>query len=181
MKDKTQQNLNQIPAFSEAGHLHAVIEVPAGTNVKWEYQPEAGEFSASFESGRPRVVEFLPYPSNYGFVPSTLMREEEGGDGDPLDIIVLAESKARGEVVEVVPLAMLRLVDNGREDHKILSIPEKESERLFSASKLQDVPEAVLQILEIWFMNYKDRSKLQNKGWVGAAEAMQEVKKWLTS
>lgn len=155
--------------------------MPAGTNVKWEYRPETGEFSARFASGKPRVVEFLPYPANYGFVPSTLMQKEKGGDGDPLDIIVLAESKARGEVVEVVPLAMLRLIDSGREDHKILSIPVKKSERLFSASKLQDVPEAVLEILEIWFMNYKGRGELQSKGWVGAEEAMQEMRKWLTA
>lgn len=160
--------------------MHAVIEVPAGTNVKWEYKPEKEAFSASGGKDKPRVVQFLPYPSNYGFVPSTLMQESAGGDGDPLDIIVLSESKARGEVVEVVPLGMLRLVDDGQEDHKILSIPLKESDRLFAAKQLSDIPQAVLQILEIWFMNYKGRGDLQSKGWVGTEEAMQEVNKWRT-
>lgn len=180
MKDKRQRDLYRLPALSEQGHLHAVIEVPAGTNVKWEYKPEKGGFSARDEKQKPRVVQFLPYPANYGFVPSTLMKESAGGDGDPIDIVVLSESKPRGDVVEVLPLGMLCLLDDGQEDHKILSIPVKESDRLFAANQLSDIPKAVLQILEIWFMNYKGRGNLQSKGWVGAEDAMQEIAKWRT-
>lgn len=177
--NSSQQDLYKLPAYSENGYLQAVIEIPAGTNVKYEYLREKGDFSARQEEEKPRVVEFLPYPSNYGFIPSTLMRKEEGGDGDPLDIIVLSESMQQGEVVEVVPLALLKLIDAGEQDYKVLSIPVEESRQIVSASRKQDVPEPVLQILEIWFLNYKGRDKMQSMGWADEQEAAREVKKWM--
>lgn len=179
MQYSDSKNLYQLPAYSGRGYLQAVIEIPAGTNVKYEYLPEEGKFSAERERDKARIIEFLPYPSNYGFIPSTLMRKEEGGDGDPLDIIVLSESMQQGEVVEVVPLAMLKLIDGGEQDYKVLSIPVEESRQIVSASGLQDVPQPVLQILEIWFQNYKRERVIQSHGWVNEHKAEQEVKKWL--
>lgn len=173
------KNLYQLPAYSSKGYLQAVIEIPAGTNVKYEYLPKEGKFSARKEKDKARIIEFLPYPSNYGFIPSTLMRKEEGGDGDPLDIIVLSESMQQGEVIEVVPLAMLKLIDGGEQDYKVLSIPVEESRQIVSASCMQDVPQPVLQILEIWFQNYKGERMVRSEGWVNEQEAAQEVKKWL--
>ena len=61
--------------------FNAIIEVPAGTNRKLEIQPD-GQFVAELMNGVPRVVNFLPYPGNYGFIPSTLMDEARGGDGE---------------------------------------------------------------------------------------------------
>lgn len=179
-RDLSSKDLYNLPAYSSNGHLQAVIEIPAGTNVKWEYLPDQGKFSARQDKEKARIVEFLPYPSNYGFIPSTLMRKEEGGDGDPLDIIVLSESMRQGEVVEVVPLAMLKLIDGGEEDYKVLSIPVEESRQIVAASNMEDVPEPVLKILEIWFLNYKGERNMQSLGWVNEQEAVQEVKKWLT-
>jgi inorganic pyrophosphatase len=61
--------------------VRAVIETPAGTRSKFDYDPESGLFA---------LHDVLPagmaFPLAFGFVPSTL-----GGDGDPLDIIVLAD------------------------------------------------------------------------------------------
>lgn len=173
------KDLYTLPAYSSKGYLQAIVEIPAGTNVKYEYLPEERRFSARKDMDKARIVEFLPYPSNYGFIPSTLMRKEEGGDGDPLDIIVLSESMRQGEVVEVVPLAMLKLMDGGEQDYKVLSIPVEESRQIVSASGMQDVPSPVLQILEIWFLNYKGERNMQSLGWVNEQEAAQEVKKWL--
>lgn len=179
MEKGKQKNLYTLPTFSEKGYLQAVIEIPAGSNVKYEYLPQAGLFTtASGEEEKARIVEFLPYPANYGFIPSTLMRKEEGGDGDPLDVIVLSERMDQGELVEVVPLAMLRLVDQGERDDKILSIPVQESRQIVRAERMQDVPHAVLQILEIWFLNYKGNKDLQSLGWGNEQEAEKAIRKW---
>jgi len=43
----------------------------------------------AFEDGKPRVIKYLAYPGNYGMIPRTLLPKELGGDGDPLDIIML--------------------------------------------------------------------------------------------
>lgn len=168
-----------MPAYSNQGYLQAVIEIPAGTNTKYEYLKEKGDFSARHDRGKPRIVEFLPYPVNYGFIPSTLMQKERGGDGDPLDVMVLSESMSQGELIEVVPLGMLKLIDGGEQDYKVLSIPVEESRQIVSASRIQDVPTPVLKILEIWFLNYKGRDQMQSMGWANEQEAAQEVKKWL--
>lgn len=178
-KEKT--NLFSLPTFSERGYLQAVIEIPAGSNVKYEYKPDPGEFIANGTEKEARMVEFLPYPTNYGFIPSTLMSREAGGDDDPLDVIVLSKRVKQGEIIEVVPLAMLRCTDEGERDDKILAIPLDKSRQLFRANRMKDIPEAVLQILEIWFMNYKRNNKIKTFGWADEKEAEKTIRKWKIS
>ena len=47
-----------------------------------------------YKDGKERIIQFLPYPGNYGFIPETL-----AGDGDPIDVIDLdeAEEKRRAQ------------------------------------------------------------------------------------
>ena len=47
-----------------------------------------------------RIVNFLPYPANYGFIPSTFMDKKKGGDGDALDILLISEHMVTGTVVD---------------------------------------------------------------------------------
>ena len=63
------------------------------------------------KNGARRVVQFLAYPGNYGMVPSTLHSKESGGDDDPLDVIVLGASMARGALVPVTPIGVLGMLD----------------------------------------------------------------------
>jgi inorganic pyrophosphatase len=72
--------------------LRAVIEIPAGTNNKIEWNQSNRQFLVNQVDGRDRVVDFLPYPGNYGFIPGTMMEEARGGDGDPLDVLVICPS-----------------------------------------------------------------------------------------
>ena len=53
-----------------------------------------------FKDGKPRIVKYLGYPGNYGMVPKTLLPENLGGDGDPLDVIVLGPQVERGSVIK---------------------------------------------------------------------------------
>ena len=76
-----------------------VVEIPAGTNHKIEYDPSTDSFENDKKDGKDRVISFLPYPGNYGFIPSTLMNKDRGGDGDALDILVIGESEPTGTVL----------------------------------------------------------------------------------
>jgi inorganic pyrophosphatase len=67
------------------------IEIPAGTKQKWEFNDETGEIEKDYKDEKERIIQFLPYPGNYGFIPETL-----AGDGDPIDVIDLDESEQRG-------------------------------------------------------------------------------------
>lgn len=174
-------DIYKLPALTEQG-VNAVIEIPAGTNYKIEYLPEAGTFELDQIDGKDRIIDFLPYPGNYGFIPSTLMDEARGGDGDALDILVIGETEATASVVEVLPIAALLLNDDDAIDTKIIAVPLDEGKRIIKATNFQDfliTYDAAKQIIENWFLNYKGFGRTKLIGWEDEAYAQQEIKKWI--
>lgn len=172
-----------LPAFSKEGVITAIIEIPAGTCLKTEYDPTHRKFTQErLPDGKLRSIHFLPYPGNYGFIPSTEMNSDKGGDGDALDVLVLAEAIQRGKVVRAVPIALLKLVDNGELDYKIIAIPEDPELRIISCATLACVQEnypAALTIIELWFSHYKNNNALTIEGWADERSAIQEINKWI--
>lgn len=174
----------EYPAFSQTGHVNVVIEIPAGTNLKYEFSPKTEEFEVEIIDGKRRVVQFLPYPGNYGFIPSTLMDKSRGGDGDALDILVISESLPQGMVVEVIPVAVLHLSDRGETDDKIIAVPAEAELRTINCSTLKCMKDnypAALSIIQDWFSSYKGPGKMEFLGWADENEAMSEIKKWSVS
>ena len=51
-------------------------------------------------NNKPRIINYLGYPANYGMIPKTLLKKENGGDGDPLDVIVLGPPESKGSIVK---------------------------------------------------------------------------------
>jgi len=161
--------------------INAVIEIPAGSNQKIEYQKESQKFANDQLDGQDRVVQFLPYPGNYGFIPSTYMDPAEGGDGDALDILVLSESQATGSVMEVKIIATLLLRDNGEIDTKIIAIPVDPALQTIKVEDFQDFlinQDAVRGILQEWFLNYKGANQMELIRWEDEQYAMQEINQW---
>ncbi len=70
--------VHEIPARNDDGSVNAVIEIPAGTTAKFEVDKASGALKWEYRDGRPRVIDFLGYPANYGLVPSTLLAENKG-------------------------------------------------------------------------------------------------------
>nr|CAA9282557.1 Inorganic pyrophosphatase [uncultured Armatimonadetes bacterium] len=78
-------DLTRLAAFdSESDTLNVIIDTPKGNRNKFEYDEKRGLF---------RLGGVLPagavFPFDFGFVPST-----RGGDGDPLDVLVLMDEPA---------------------------------------------------------------------------------------
>lgn len=148
--------VNDTPIHSEAGFLQAVIEIPTGTTAKFEVDKVSGELVWSEENGKPRSVAYLGYPGNYGFIPQTLSPKEEGGDGDPLDVIILGQAEERGSLVEIRLIGVLKLKDRGEQDDKLIAIPLKGAFRnIESLDQLKSDFPGALEIVQIWFENYK--------------------------
>ena len=93
--------------------LNAIIEIPAwAPPVKYEFDKKVALY---------RWNRFMPvsmvYPANYGFIPHTL-----GGDGDPLDVLVLTEFPLiGGSVCRCRPLGLLNMEDEkgtGRKNYR---------------------------------------------------------------
>lgn len=175
------QELYSSSTFSERGYVQAVVEIPAGTNHKMEYFPEEEAFRVDQKNGRERVINFLPYPGNYGYIPSTLMDEAEGGDGDALDVLIIAESAPTGTLMEVIPLGALMLIDEGEEDTKIIAVPADSSLQVIQATDFAEFSvtySAARKLVEDWFLNYEGMGVVQSRGWRDEAFAMQEIKRW---
>lgn len=169
----------QVSSFSENGAVNAVVEIPSGTNSKYEYDSDLQEFVIDQENGIDRSINFLSYPANYGFIPSTLSDKKEGGDGDALDILVLSESLKIGTIEEVLPIAMLKLIDNGEHDYKIIAVPFDKSNRIVNAASYTELKKnypAVIEIIELWFLNYNKKDKAFVEGWGNELEAFNEIK-----
>jgi inorganic pyrophosphatase len=154
------------------GDINVVVEIPAGTLEKWEVVEPDGELRWEFKNDKPRVVQYLGYPGNYGMVPQTLLPKELGGDGDPLDVIVLSPAVPRGSVVKARLIGVLRLLDGGEQDDKLLAV--QQDTPLYDVNSLEELDEkyqGVSEIVRIWFSNYKGPGKMEAKGFGDEAEA----------
>ena len=169
-----------IPLYSENNRLQAVVEIPAGTNKKIEVNTETSAFEVDQKNGKDRVIDFLPYPGNYGFIPSTYSDPNTGGDGDALDVLIISESLPTGSVVEIEPLGMLKLIDEGEIDYKIIAVPAGASDGIISAKTFQEFesmyPEAKA-IIELWFLNYNKDDRAEVNGWADEKEALSEIER----
>lgn len=173
-----QVDYKTIPAFSENNLINAVIEIPAGTNHKIEYDAATGTFPCDQENGEDRIINFLGYPGNYGFIPSTEMSPDSGGDGDAMDILVLSESVPTGTVMEVIPIGMLMLIDNREKDYKVVAVPANKADRILQATSKQELSAELTYIIELWFLNYKGQGRMEFKGWKGPKKTKEIIRQW---
>lgn len=167
------------PLRDKQGNITAVIEIPAGTNHKYEYNYESKKYVCEIRNGKPRVVKFLPYPGNYGFIPGTLMDQERGGDGDALDVLVLSESIPQGRVIGIKPIATLKLIDKGEEDHKIIAVPANTELNVLNVTSFEDLSAPVKEIIKTWFTSYKGPDKMKFQSWESDSATYAEIEKWV--
>ncbi|HRH39139.1 MAG TPA: inorganic diphosphatase [Flavobacteriales bacterium] len=170
----------ELRAAVRPGVVRAVIEISAGAADKREYDPRTGTFPVNLRNGVPRRIKFLPYPANYGFIPGTLMRKEEGGDGDAVDVFVICGSVPPGTVLEVEPIGVIELLDANERDDKVVAIPVDPTLRTIEASDMSELPEAARSILVTWLLNYDPVDGAQLVGVKGKADAMACIERWIS-
>lgn len=149
--------------------FNVVIEIPAGSKNKYEYNEE-------IDAIRLDRVQYtaMAHPYDYGFIPET-----RSDDGDHLDAFVLLDpSVFPGCVVVARPIGLLNMVDDGDRDEKIICVPDKDVRYDHITELDQLSPHIKLEIAH-FFEHVKD---LQNKvttitGWEDAAAAKAEVKR----
>lgn len=168
----TRHLVDDFEARPAPGLVNVVVEIPAGTSAKWEVEKDDGSLRWEFKKGEPRIVRYLPYPGNYGLIPRTAMPEELGGDGDPMDVIVLGPAVERGALVRARPIGVLKLLDRGEQDDKVLAV--QEGTPLGDVNDLAELEErfrGVGAIVETWFSNYKGPGKMESQGLAGRTTA----------
>ena len=145
-----------------------VIETPRGSGEKFAFDPEHQAFALK------RVLPVgMVFPFDFGFVPGT-----RADDGDPVDVVVLSEFKSfPGCLVECrilgALLAQQREMTGKKDRAGNRNGKKKRSRRVFRNDRLiavptaahvtdhmknlDDVPAAMLQELEQFFVNYHEQ------------------------
>jgi inorganic pyrophosphatase len=142
----------------------AVIEIPKGSRNKYEIDHETGRVYLD----RVLFTSFV-YPTDYGFFENTL-----GLDGDPVDVLVLLDYPLLpGVGLNVRPVAVFNMTDDGGSDAKVIAVLEKDK-RWEHIQDIDDIPEFTKKEIEHFFEHYKDLEPgkwVKTEGWQGRAEA----------
>ena len=138
------------PSRISVDEFTAFIEIGKGNKVKYELDKETGLIK--FDR---LLYTSMVYPANYGFIPRTL-----GGDGDPLDVLVLSsEPFIPGILVDCRPIGMIVMVDDGEMDEKIIAVA-KDDPFFKNVKNMDDLPQHTFDEMNHFFKRYKE---LQNK------------------
>ncbi|HEX4665441.1 MAG TPA: inorganic diphosphatase [Chthoniobacterales bacterium] len=161
------------PFHPETNYLNTVIDTPKGSRNKYSYQEKTGLFELSGVLPAGAV-----FPFDFGFIPQTL-----GGDGDPLDVLVLMDEPAF--VGCVVPARLLGVIEANqtekgntvRNDRLIaVAVDSPAHDHLRS---LDDLAEQRLHDIEHFFISYNDakRKKFEPLGRFGPDRARSLIDK----
>jgi len=168
--------LSEYEPYNADSTINVIIEIPAGTHQKWEVSKDDETLQLQYIDDKPRVINYLAYPCNYGMIPQSLLPKDMGGDGDPLDVILLGQKLDREEVVPCRIIGLLKLSDNGEQDDKILAVPMTEK-----WSNVEDIEDLDLyfpgarDIVSTFFTNYKTKGEMEFESWGSKDEAMKVV------
>jgi len=161
-------SLNDVPAGREIPNdINVVIEIPMNADpVKYEMDKETGMLTVDRFMSTP-----MRYPLNYGFIPNTL-----GGDGDPLDVLVLTPYPLEhGAVIRCRPIGYLDMEDDGGEDQKLIAVPHKKLTGIYEHIKTaEDLPALLREQVNHFFSHYKDLEAgkwVKIRGWKNVDEA----------
>jgi inorganic pyrophosphatase len=147
--------------------VNAVIEIPAKSRNKYELDKRTGLLKLD------RVLySAVHYPGDYGFIPRTLAE-----DGDPADVLVrVNEATFPGCIIDTRPIGVLRMLDRGDPDDKVLAVPSNDP--FYSEYfDIADIPQHYLKEVEHFFHIYKDLEgkRVQILGWEKSEVAMEMI------
>ena len=152
--------------------FNVIIEIPKGSKNKYEIDKKTGliKLDRAMKSSQ-------DYPFDYGFAPRTLW-----DDGDALDVIVLSTYPLMTNIlVEVRPVAVMRMVDCGDSDDKIIAVPVSDP-RWSEVLELEDLNKHTLKEFKHFFETYKsiDGKVVEITKIEGRESAMEAVKRSIT-
>ena len=147
--------------------VNVIVEVPIGGEpIKYELDKAAGTLVVDRFLHTP-----MRYPGNYGFVPHTL-----SDDGDPIDVLIAnTRPIVPGAVINVRPIGVLKMEDDGGGDEKIIAVPvPRLTKRYENVHNFTDLPTITREQIQHFFEHYKDLEPgkwVKLIGWGDAAEA----------
>lgn len=133
------------PGKDTPKEFDAVIEIPLGSNIKYELDKPSGLIRMD------RVLySAVYYPANYGFIPQTLAE-----DRDPLDVLVLCqEAVAPLTIIHSRTIGLMTMIDAGDKDHKVIAVATSDPEYK-AYHEMRELPPHRLAMVRRFFQDYK--------------------------
>jgi inorganic pyrophosphatase len=159
------------PQIGNDGSVRVIVETPRGSRHKyaWNEELRAFEHKATLGSG-------LVWPYDYGFIPRT-----KGGDGDPLDVLVLMDEPAfPGCVVHVRIIGAFEVEKNGVSNDRYVACLQPSREISLSTDgyeTLSDLPKPLLEQMENFLTTYSVQrgNDVRVRGRVEAKKALERI------
>ena len=130
----------------DGGLINVVVEIPAGSNHKIEWNRRLG----AMKLDRVEPLIFAK-PTNYGFIPQTLDE-----DGDELDALIITDQPlATGIYLQARVIGVMKFVDDGEVDDKVVVVPADDRHTGNAIQTLADLPPQLIKQIEFHFNNYK--------------------------
>jgi len=166
------RNLARLATFDkESGGLNIIVETPKNARTKYKYSEKYGMFQ--FDKALPYGFSF---PFEFGFVSSTL-----GGDGDPLDVLVLADEPSfpgcliLGQILGVLQAEQTDGKEVNRND-RLVAVPLnlKTHEPVIAVSRLD---KTLIAEITKFFVHYNEMQgkKFKSLGFGSPQRAMELI------
>ena len=135
--------------------IQVVIETPKGSRNKYAFDPEQKVFEL-----KKVLPAGMTFPYDFGFIPRT-----KGGDGDPVDVLVLMDEPAfPGVVVKCRLVGIIEGEDYDKKDKerndRIVAVAD-ENHSFADIKHIDDLGKLFLRELEEFFVNYHELSEEQ--------------------
>jgi inorganic pyrophosphatase len=143
-------DLTKLELYDDEGNLNVIVDTPKGSHNKFKYDPKLGLF---------KVGHILPvgatFPFDFGFLPST-----RGGDGDPLDVVILMDAPAfPGCLVGTRLIGVIEATQTesgtSEKNDRLVGVAVKSRPHADIAT-LNDLDENLLDELEHFFISYNE-------------------------
>jgi inorganic pyrophosphatase len=167
-------NFDKLPPFDpESDAVHVVIDTPKGNRNKfsWSEKWNLFEMSGVLPAG-------AVFPFDFGFIPQT-----RGGDGDPLDVLVLMDEPGtvgclvRTRLIGVIEAEQTEEGNTARNDRLIGVAVKSRTDSDYET--LDDLSEKLVDEIEHFFVSYNSAKgkKFKPLGRFGPERAQRLVKR----
>lgn len=173
MPSRTPRLSDLQPIDRDTECINVVVETARDSRTKLAYDPRSSAFVV-----RQVLPQGMSFPFDFGFIPST-----RGGDGDPLDVLVLMDEPVPPGTI--VPSRLIGVIeakqtekDGKTETNDRLIAVAAAHELLSRVKQLSDLPASVTDQIEHFFISYNEQhgKRFEPTGRHGAkrAEALLE-------
>lgn len=163
------KSFDDLNTFSKNDKPHFIVMNPAGSVEMYEYDNETNGFKVYTEDGEYSKIDFMPFPANFGFFPSTHIEGED--KGDLLYGFLISEEYSIQTLLEVKSIGSVSVIKNGKKQNLVISIPDDKSLRVENSEILSDDMQT---LFSLWLTNAYEVDSVVS--WHDEEHSMQLIK-----